>query len=194
MPYCTVQEVRDVGVQITSTAEYPSWSDATLGQVIERASRIIDLECGVEPEYFEPAGQNATNKVLIGDGTSYLKLPPYVAGSLNLTLTYPDGYSPLQFTERGGYLVRTEGGILIAHQFGGWYENVPITVSARWGYVATPADINHATIEFVINLVKEVDPASIKMMSLDNQPLREKMPPRVLNICKKYSYKGAVLV
>ena len=194
MPYCTTDEVREVGTQITEAAEPTAWTDEVLEKVIERASRIIDLECGVDPEFFEPAGVSATNKTVVGDGTNYLRLPPYVAGTLNATLTYPDGYDALQFTERGGYLVRTESGMLLSHGFGGWYENVPITVSARWGYDGTPADINHATIELVINLVKEVDPASIKMMSLEGQPLREKLPPRVANICNKYRYKGAVLV
>jgi len=192
--YCAPTEVREVATQITAVAEPTAWTDDVLNKVIERASRIFDLECGVAPEYFEAAGTNATEITVDGDGTNYLRLPPYIPGSLNTTLTYPSGYSALGFTERVGYLVRTENGILLAHQFGGWYENVPITVSARWGFEATPADVKHAIIEFVINLCKEVDPASIKLMNLDNQPLREKMPPRVQLVANKYKMRGAVLV
>lgn len=255
--YCTPAEVREVGTQITATAEPTHFTDDVLNKVIERASRIFDLECGVAPEYFEPAlypiwqslhvyavgdivtpttpnahkyrvttagtsgasepvfptssaatvvsgsvtftenGADvlATDLVVYGDGSNYLRLPPYVTSTLVSPVSVPSGYTAQEFVERDGYLVRSESGILAFGSSGyGWYANVPITVTAKWGYEATPADVKHAVIELVINLVKETDPASIKMMNLDNQPLRERLPPRVLNACQKYRYKGAVLV
>lgn len=255
--YCTPQEVREIGTQITPTAGPTPWPDDVLNKVIERASRIFDLECGVAPEYFEPAlhpvwqslhnyavgdivtpttpnahkyrvttagtsgasepvfptssaatvvsgtvtftenGADvaATELVVYGDGSNYLRLPPYVSGTLVSPVSVPGGYTAQEFAERDGYIVRSSSGVLSFAPFGdGWYENVPITVTAKWGYEATPADVKHAVIELVINLVKETDPASIKMMSLDNQPLREKLPPRVSMIASKYKYRGAVLV
>ncbi len=192
--YCTAAEVREVGTSITATAQPTEWTDTVLNKIIDRACRIFDRECGVPDGYFEAAPSDPAEITVYGDGTNYLKLPPYVAGTLNVSLTYPSGFSALGFVERGGYLVRTESGIINSFPSAGWYENVPIVVSARWGFATTPADVKHAIIEFAINLAKEIDPASIKMMNLDNQPLREKLPPRVQMIANKYKAKGSVMV
>lgn len=195
MAYCTATEVREVAVSITSTAQPTAWTDAVLGKVIERASRLFDQECGVEPEYFEAASANATARTLYGDGTNFLKLPPYVSGSLDTTLIFPSGYDALEFAERGGYLVRTEGGLLNSGPRGGWYENVPITVSARWGYAAIPAQVKHAIIKLVIHICRTVDPTQLKLLVLEGQPLfLERMPKDVVDTAKKYRAKAGVLV
>lgn len=192
--YCTVAEIREVAVQITATGQPGPWTDAIVEKLIERASRIFDHECGVPDEYFEASDNSVSERTIYGDGTNFLKLPPYVPGSLNTSLTYPDGYSALEFAERGGYLVRTESGILNAYLMGGWYENVPITVSAKWGFVKTPADVNAAIIEFVINIIRETDPAHLKLVNIDGQPLRERMPPRVASVAKYYRLNTGVMV
>jgi hypothetical protein len=197
--YCTVAEVREVATQITATAAPTAWTDDVVTKVIERASRIFDLVCDVEPEHFEAAGASATSRTFYGDGTNFLRLDPYVEGSLSATITLPSGYTSPSFVEREGLLILVDSlGVRYPSTLSwygtGWYENVPVTVSARWGFAATPADVKHAVIELVINLIKEVDPASIKMMNLDGIVLREKLPPRVEMIASKYRRRGAVLV
>lgn len=47
--YVTIAEVRPIATQMTATA----LPDATLTQLIVRASRMFDLSVGVEPGYFE---------------------------------------------------------------------------------------------------------------------------------------------
>lgn len=259
--YCTPQEVREVGTQITAAAEPTAWTDDVLRKVIERASRIFDQECGLEPEYFEPAlypvweslhvytvgdvvtpttrnshiyrvttagasgasepsfptGSGATvtngdvvfteygadivatNKTIYGDGTNYLRLPAYVDGTLNSTITVPDGYTAPSFIAKDGFLILTTSTGVLPPFAGfyncywpGWWSGVAVTVSAVWGYDATPADVKHAIIELVINLIKETDPASIKLMNLDNQPLRERLPPRVQMIAERYRFRSVV--
>lgn len=263
MAYCTVAEVREVGVHISATAENTPATDGVLRKIIERASRIFDLECAVEPEYFEsayspdwqslhvyivgdlvrPTTPNshvyrvttagtsgaseptwptssggtvtngsavftengpdavASNKTIYGDGTNYLRLPPYITGTLNTTITLPDGYTAPTFIERDGFLILTTSNGLTPpfssfynRSWPGWWSGVPVIVSAVWGFRQTPADVNHAIVEFVINLLKETDPASIRLMSLDNQPLREKSPPRVAMVASKYRGRRAMFV
>lgn len=195
MAYCTATEVREVATQLKATAEPTAWTDAVLDKLIERASRIFDIECGVDASFFEAASATPSDRVLYGDGTNYLKLPPYVAGSLNATLSYPDGYDNLEFVERGGYLVRTESGILNGQPFGGWYESTPITVTAKWGFAAVPAWVKHAIVKFVIHICRTVDPTQLKILVLEGQPLfQDRMPKDVLDLAKKYRYKEAVLV
>lgn len=165
--------------------------DVELDALIEQASRAFDLECGVDPEHFEAAGSTAAERKFYADGTGYLRLDPYVPGSLNGTITMPDGYTVPEFVKRGGYLIRSSLGVLVdaRHDADPWPVGVPITVTAKWGYPATPADVKMAIIEFVLNLHRETDPVNVKLVSLEGQPLREKMPPRVAMIANRYRGK-----
>lgn len=203
--YCTTAEVRrraaggsGSGGSATTTA----LPEAELEALILQASRFFDLVCGVKPEHFEPAGDSVSDLVVYGDGTNFLRLPPYVPGTLNSTITFPDGYSVPTFIERDGYLILSSNGVALS-RFGsswhedwhaGWYVGVPITVSAKWGYEATPEDVKMAVIELVINLWRETDPATVKLINLEGQPLREKIPPRVWEVAKRYRANGVVFV
>jgi hypothetical protein len=196
MAYCTPTEIREVATQITPTAQPTAWTGDVLNSLIERASRLFDMECGVEPGFFEASENAVTARVFYGDGTNFLKLPPYVPGTLNTTLSYPTGYTDLRFTERRGYLVRTtDTGVLSTAPFSGWYEGVPITVSARWGYAEPPADVKHAIIKLVIHICRTVDPTQLKLLVLEGQPLfQERMPKDVINLAQRYRWREAVLV
>lgn len=135
----------------------------------------------------------ASSRVFRGQGINYLQLDPYVAGTL--TLTYPEGYTLPTYDERDGYLIYTSG------NFGppfidsvGWYQGIVITASAIWGFNGTPEDVKMAVIELVINLWRETDPATVKLINLEGQPLREKMPPRVWEVARRYRAKGVAFV
>lgn len=199
--YCTPAELRLVATKLTATNETNPATDDTLNRVIERASRMFDLICGVPPEHFEAAEENAvaTARTIYGDGTNYLLLPPYVPGTLNTTITLPDGYTVPTFIEQNGYLVLTSNGLVPPFArfnncyWPGWYSGVAITVSAVWGFLATPADVNQAVIEWVLSIWRDSDPSQLKLIGLDGQisVLREKMPPRVGEISKRYRLKGS---
>lgn len=197
--YCTPVEVRrrmfggsGAGGSATTTA-LPA---AELEDLIEQASRMIDLFVGCEPGYFnEPLYGIATEMTFYGTGTSYLRLPPYVPGSLE-TVTAPTAYTVPSYIEQGGYLIPVDaygvgpqGPYRYPPYTTGWWEGVPLTVSAVWGWQETPRDVKLATIELVINLVRETDPATLKLTDLEGQPLREKMPPRVFEIARRYRPK-----
>ena len=205
MTYCTKTEVRRRafgGSGSGGSATTAALPDEELDALIEQASRFFDLECGVEPGYFEAAGDTATSKTIYGNGTNYLRLPPYVAGSLNTAITLPEGYTAPSFIEQNGFLVLTTStGVLPPFHYlhnccwAGWVAGVAVTVSARWGFEATPADVKMAVIELVINLWRETDPATLRLIDLERQPLRERVPPRSLEVAKKYRMRsGAVFV
>lgn len=135
----------------------------------------------------------ASSRVCRGNGTNYIQLDPYVPSSL--TITYPEGYTLPTYDERDGYLIFTSG------NFGppfidsvGWYQGIAITASAIWGFDGVPSDVKAMIIEFVINLWRETDPAAVKLINLEGQPLREKMPPRVWELCRRYRAKGVAFV
>lgn len=200
MAYCTKEQVRAAGTGITASSSPPA-TDSLLTDLIESASRFFDLEAGVKPGYFEPAGLTATARTFYGDGSNYIKLDPYVEGSLSSTITMPEGYTVPSYAERNGHLVITTSDGLhppfrgfYNSTWSGWPTGVGVTVTARWGYAATPADVRQAVIELVINLLRETDPAALKLVNIDGWPVREKCPPRVLEIAKKYRSKGVMFV
>lgn len=196
--YVTKAEFRGAGtmpmVQQATTAAIP---DDQLDDLIEMASRFFDLLCGVEPGYFEEAGLTATARTFYGNGSRFLKLDRYVPGSLNATLSYPTGYTALDYVERDGYLVITDSTGVLSSSLrwsSGWYSGVPITVTAKWGFAATPADVKLAVIELAANLWSELDPKHLKLVAPEHLPLREKAPPRVAEIARRYRVNAGVLV
>lgn len=187
--YCTIAEVRRRAVQASET----TFTDAELYALIEQASRYFDLECGVTPGFFNPQPYPvATERTFYGDGTHYLSLDNYVADSI-ASVSLPDGYTAPDYVERTGYLLRTGETHVLPVSYrgvwwssGGWPEGVPVTISAIWGYSAVPADVKMAVIELVINLMRETDPATLNLLDLERQPLRERLPPRVHEVVKRY--------
>lgn len=198
--YVTVAEFRGSGsMSPTAQATTTALPDAEATKIIVRASRFFDLLCGVSPGYFEAADTNVSTRTFYGDGSHYLKLDRYVPGSLNTTISLPGDYTAPEFIERDGYLVISSSGVLTSRFapfpcVGGWYCGVPVTVSAKWGFEATPEDVKLAVIELAINLWRELDPANVKLVNLEGQPLREKYPPRVWEIAKRYRINSGVLV
>lgn len=192
--YCTPVEVRRRaagGMGAGTSATEISLPTAELEALIEQASRIFDRACGVPDGWFNPVAiPVATEKIIYGDGSNYLRLPPFIPGSLSSSIALPDGYTAPTFTEQGDYLIINSSGILPPFPhfhnalWPGWYTGVPITVSAIWGYYETPPDVKAAVIELVLNLWRETDTASVKLLNLDGLALREKLPPRVLSISK----------
>lgn len=202
MSYVLPEEVRIVATGMSDSAKTSGnpagLDDDQLDILIEQASRIFDLHCGVEPEHFEARADGvATARVIYGNGSNYLKLPPHVTGTVSATISVPTGYTVQEFIQADGYLVRAETGTLansLNWTVSGWYSGLPITVTAKWGYETTPADVKAAIIELVINIWRETDPAFLKLVNLDSQPIREKMPPRVTEIAKRYRVKQGVFV
>jgi hypothetical protein len=198
--YCSSTEVRrraQGGAGAGGSATTASLTPAELDALIEQASRMFDLECGVPEGYFNPVEiPIATTKTIYGDGGNYLQLPPYLPGTLSITV--PSDYTTPTYAEQNGHLVlTTESGLLPpSNRFynlsgSGWWSGVAVTVSAVWGWRETPQDVKAAVIEWVLNLWRETDPAAVKLVGLEGQPLRESIPPRVKAIARKWRGKVA---
>lgn len=193
--YCSSIEVRRRAQGGTATVT--AWTPAELDALIEQASRMFDLECGIPEGYFNPVEiPVATAKTFYGDGGNYLQLPPYLPGTLSISV--PSDYTTPTYAEQNGHLVlTTESGLLPPFNrfynlsWPGWWSGVAVTVSAVWGWRETPQDVKAAVIEWVLNLWRETDPAAVKLVGLEGQPLREPIPPRVKAIARKWRGKVA---
>jgi len=198
--YCSPIEVRrraQGGAGAGGSATTNSLTPAELEALIEQASRMFDLECGVPERYFNPVEiPIATTKTIYGDGGNYLQVPPYLPGTLSISV--PSDFTMPTYVEQNGYLVlTTEGGLVppfhvssfARYAWPGWWSGVAITVSAVWGWRETPQDVKAAVIEWVLNLWRESDPATVKLVNLEGQPLRESIPPRVNLVARKWRGK-----
>lgn len=192
--------------------QYASDDDDLLTALLLRASRIFDTQTGHSPGYFGPVG-SASDKVIIGDGSNYLTLPPYVSIA---SVSVPAGYDTPTYIEVADdasgrqYLVRTyqgvvapafpspywQGGIGSPFPSGiGWLRGVPVTVNATWGYTAVPEDVKQAVIELTVAMFRAKDPAYEKVLTVDgSQILTPAMPPRVQAIADRYRENRRVVI
>lgn len=172
--------------------------DAKYDALLLRASRLFDRACETEDDHFAVAGA-ASARTFYGDGSTYLRLDPYVAGSLT-TVTMPTGYEVPDRVELGRdgsfYLVRTfnEDGTLYTDRSilsrPGWLVGVPVTVTARWGYAAIPDDVVHVVIQKAIHLWRTNDPAQQKTADVDEQSKQE--PEDWERVAEKYRERRAL--
>lgn len=200
--YATVAEFRGSGsMPMIAQATTSAIPNGEVESLIEKASRLFDLVCGVESGHFDPASDTPSDRTFYGNGTQYLKVGQYIPGSLNTTLTLPDGYTAPDFVEREEYLVITDSnGVISGSHYptrchGGWWSGVPIIVSARWGLSATPADVKQAVIKWAADLWRITDPANQKLLAIEGQPISpQRIPPFVNDVARRYRSQTGVLV
>lgn len=179
--YATATELKELAHLPAATAD-----DAKFGTLLERASRMFDRMVGVADQFFDMTvvGEDTepTEQIFYPNGTRFIKLPPYIAGELT-DVEMPDGYTVPDYIERDGYLViTTSTGVLDPYAW--WQEGVPVTVTAIWGYAATPPEIKQVIIEIAIKLWRGTDAAFAKTAALDVFVLE--LSPMAQNIVSKY--------
>lgn len=154
---------------------------------VTSASRMFDRLCNVDDDYFAAAGESASDKVINGNGLTILPLPPFV-GSLG-AVTYEDGtdaeevvdtdYFKLKGTIPNQYLETVPYSYIDAfrpylyerYQENGlwryryiWRMDKNYTVSARWGFTATPDDVKAAVIQLAISIMSDLDTAKTERL------------------------------
>lgn len=183
---------------------------------VTSASRMFDRLCGVDDNYFAAAGVSATNKVILGNGLTILKLPPFVGG-LGV-VTYEDGTdeeeivdtdlftlkgtSPNQFLET--YRKNSLSGfdyLDYVREFDSnwgwfnrstWIENKSYTISARWGFTAIPDDVKAAVIQIAISLMSDLDTAKTERLE-SKTDVKDHLPSGSIAALVVSKYKPASL-
>jgi hypothetical protein len=75
---------------------------------------------------------------------------------------------------------------------GGWPAGEMITITARWGWAAIPAEVTQATLEVAIKLWRESDPASLKTSALEAQAVAKALPDTAEFIAERYRANKAL--
>lgn len=147
-------------------------------QLAESVSRLFDRECEVPDGFFNKAASAASARTFLGAGTEYVKLYPYIAGSIGaitvdaIAVTLSTDY----FTEVDDYLVFKYS---IA-------KNAAVSVSARWGFADIPADIKQACIEQALFLWRKKDLAFAELAGVSAAAINAEFSPTFQAVTLRY--------
>lgn len=204
--YVTIEAVQELGYKLSDQ------DVQVLGKLVTRLSRLFDRACGFSADYFAAADADgsATSRDFWGNGTNYLKLDPYLTGSIT-TVTMPTGFTVPTYTEKRNndgdfFLIRTYGDngsrysaadrgahfdLFTAEFFGvdhiGWRDGIKHTVTAKWGWDVTPPEVVEAVAEWVIATLNSRDQKFARAVALDGGPvLTSAMPERTKLVADFY--------
>jgi hypothetical protein len=171
--------------------------------IVTSASRLFDNLCEVEEDFFAEEDGTTEDRYFIGDGTAYLKLPPYVdldTVALNDgTVDVPDytADNVPSYIEQDGMLVVLDKTKLqepeaasYPNRFTGWPGGVQIRVSAIWGFATVPSDVQLAVIHLALHLWRTADPAFAVISNAAGDALASRTVPKVAqSVIDKYKAK-----
>lgn len=159
-----------------------SSSSDVYDRLASAVSRMFDRECEVSNDFFAAAvsgPSGVTMRAFASNGTEYVKIDPYEAGSITEVLA---NASPLPladsqyYTEREGYLV--------------FRQPVPefttLAVTARFGFPVIPVDITQACIEQALFLFRRKDLAFADMSGVSAAALAAEFTPTFLAVTQRY--------
>jgi hypothetical protein len=194
--YGTVALLQEYLPQVVDTA--------LLGNIVTRASRYVDRLCQVPDDFFAVAGASSA-KVFLGTGLQMLTLTPFVSGSLASTgaVTVEDDTSTIEYRLRDNrYLLRQTSDALwlwgepedYDWQRGSgrrakpvWPADKRVTVTAQWGWSATPVDVVHATLELAGVMYRQNPERQLSLDTGDAQIEEAAIPVRVRLLKATYS-------
>lgn len=200
--YCTEAQAKSLGVQTDALLA------ATWPLLITSASRLFDKLVEVDDDYFavgdltEP--YTYSDRTFVGDGTAYLKLPPYIELNPTDPVTINEGTiddedfiidNVPDYAEQNGYLVvlgRTTGhwphfgGV---HRFTGWPDGKQIEVSANWGFTAIPSEVTRLTAHLALFLWRNGDVQAADGIDVVTPALIDGIPAVVWSGIEAYKRK-----
>ena len=163
------------------------------------------------------SSQAATERYFWGDGTDYLHIDPHLS-SYDPTAVMPTGFQTLGYTYVNPYqrartynpqdfqLVRTYGesqsrvralqerrDYFFAEfsnqiDYTGWPDGIRVAVTAKWGWDATPADVQEAVLEMIALMFRSKDQAFARAVAIDgNVVVNSAMTPRAQMIADGYA-------
>lgn len=155
MPYANKDQlITDLLPKSTSTAEREA-----IGRILDGVSAFVDTYCGRPPGHFNPAAADASEKRVRGEGEHFLRLPVHVFDSIESVTLRGVAIPPKDYyeSERNGWLYLENSAPGLESTFGDcfdrrWLRGEPYRVIARWGYAATPADLQEAVRQTVVRI------------------------------------------
>lgn len=151
----------------------------TWDQLAESVSRSFDRECEVPDGFFNAAAVGTSARTFLGGGTEFVKIYPYISGSIG-AITIDGDVVPLadtdHYNEVDDYLIFTYP----------ITKNAAVSVSARWGFSAIPADIVQACIEQALFLWRKKDLAFAELAGVPTAAVVAQFSPTFQATVNRY--------
>ncbi|MBS1797456.1 MAG: hypothetical protein JSS81_26775 [Acidobacteria bacterium] len=188
MPYADKDQlISDYIPEAKSNAE----KDA-IGRILDGVCAFADSYCRRAPGYFNPSPADPSVRRVRGEGMRFLRLPVHVAGSVSLvtfdgqTIDTADYYE----SDKNGWLYLENNGFGLERTFFAACENrwIPeglYKVTARWGYPATPADLEEA-VRLTVLRVWETQKGTLGQLMPSGFVVERALPPLAREILDRY--------
>lgn len=160
--------------------------ETELTEISEAASRAVDDYLEVLPGYFTPP-ETATDKILRGNGSSFIDLPAPLYGSV--TIEAEAGITVPNFTVEGMRLLTLDS----QDRPASWivWRDVFYTVNGSWGFAATPAQIREACLQLTVHFWRGRDKSltgTITDMRQDEQFPERDFPRMTRRLLDDYKF------
>lgn len=140
------------------------------------ASRLFDLLCEVEDDFFAKTSNAVSEKTFYGDGIDMLRLPPFVAGSITEILI-DDVLIADSYRLSNDYLINLDNDFTY---------DAEIKITAKWGFAEINAAVKVATQELANYLYRNRDPMFAKISDVE---IEKTLSPTVNATIKKFRDK-----
>lgn len=152
--------------------------DAAWDLLAESVSRLFDRECEVSDGFFLPAELTATEREFRGNNTELVAVGPYLAGTIESVDV--DGTAveidSEDYYERDGYLIFDFD--ITAVQL--------VSVTARWGFAAVPAEVKQACIEQALFMWRKKDLAFSELSGVPATVVTAEFSPTFAAVAARY--------
>lgn len=159
-----------------NTVAPESSDESTFADYAEGASRLFDMLCDVEAEFFNKAGNSASSKTFFGNGIDMLALPPFV-GNISAVTIDDEAFDADDWRYKNGYLINKSGN---------FETDAEIVVTARWGFSEILAEVKLVVNELGVYLWRNRDPLFAKLSDVE---IETELSPTTNAIIKKFREK-----
>jgi len=143
----------------------------------EGASRLFDLLCDVEENFFASANADPSDLTFDGNDIDMLRLPPFVANSITQVLIDDEVFDADDYKLRKEFLIYKDGT---------FDRDSEIVVTARWGFIAIPPEVKLVVQELANYLFRNKDPMFAKISDVE---IETELSPTTNAIIKKFRDK-----
>jgi hypothetical protein len=175
--YITAAQLTNAGV--APEADTSEIFDLLAGAV----SRMFDRECEVPDGFFSAAAASGvTLKSYIANGTKFLRLFPYIAGSI--TIIDVDGDDIFEAAAADREYRETADGYLVFDTIP--CIDTPIDVTARYGFASLAADIQQACLEQALAMWRKKDLSFAEMSGVSSAAITAEFSPTFSAVANRY--------
>lgn len=165
---------------------------AAVGRILDNISSFIDTYCRRPAGFFAPVSEENEKRVR-GEGKHFLRLPVHQFGTVTQVKT--NGGTVISSaayyeSEKNGWLYAEEGSRSPELSFDScssnvWEDSAIFKVTAKWGYAATPPDLEEA-VRLIVVRIYETQRGSLGQITPSGFVIERLIPPAAKEILDFY--------